>query len=45
MLLMNTTAENCSIAEDRISKKFRAESQRNRVEYHVSVVTYDPFFD
>ena len=45
VLLMNTTAENCSIAAARISKKFRAESQRNRVEYHVSVVTYDPFFD
>ena len=45
VLLMNTTAENCSIAEDRISRKFRAESQRSRVEYNVSVVTYDPFFE
>lgn len=43
VLLMNTTMENCEIIEGRINKTFRAENQRNRVEYHVSVVTYDPF--
>ncbi len=43
VLLMNTTAENCDIVEDRISKKFRSVNQRNKIDYQVSVVTYDPF--
>ena len=42
-LLMNTTAENCDIVEDRINKRFRAEKQRSRIDCQVSVVTYDPF--
>jgi GGDEF domain-containing protein len=45
VLLMNTTAENCGIVEERINKKFRAVNQRNKIEYHASVVTYDPFAD
>ena len=45
VLLMNTTAENCVTVEDRINRKFRSVNQRNKIDYHVSVVTYDPFIE
>lgn len=45
VLLMNTTQEDCDIVENRISRTFRAGNQRNRIEYHLSVVTYDPFIE
>lgn len=43
ILLINTTAENCGLIEDRISRMFGSDGQRNKINYSTSVITSDQF--
>ena len=44
-LLVNTTRENCSVVQKRISERFIVGRQRSRIEYYVKSVFWVPPFD
>ena len=44
-LLVNTTRENCSVVQKRISERFIIGRQRSRIEYYVKSVFWVPPFD